>query len=322
MDQNTPDVQSKEPLKKGNVTKILNQISILGLFAVAGIIVLMLTGALVANRGLIVALAVFGFICLGSILATPWVRYLERGKYKTLSWVFVGFIILCVLLWIIGTFVVNTLIIRINANTATESFAYGVVQFLRITLVITLQFITANFISTNVIRYGKRMIVFQGIAYASYAYADLYLSMLACCFVIKNVGGKAELYKVPAITDFVFARLAWTLLILALVWIIVANTIVNNTNKNGELRRNDRLDRNGRPVRRGITSRVIGRIIDREDRMDEDEALDASNNQPASQAAESNDTSAKLAKLKEMYDQGLLTKEEYDAKRQKLVDEL
>ena len=314
----------------GKVSKLLTQISILGLFAIAGVITLIITGALgkaADNRGLILGLALFGFVCLGSLLALPWVRYLERGKYKVLSWVFTGFVILCVLLWIIASFVVNGLINRIIAETITERYGANTIIFVQIVLIITLQFVAANFIASNVLRYGKKMIAFQAIAYFSYVYIDLWLSCLLSIFVLQNKDGKYDLVFNGGLKNFVFTRWVWTLAIIALVWVIVSNSIISNTNKNGDLRRTGyEYDRYGRRRRRSLSGRLLGSMIDRLERQNEDEEIDAENEAAKeadkAKAEDKNDAQSKLAKLKEMYDSGLLTKEEYDEKRQKIVDEL
>lgn len=318
----------EEKIKPGKVSKLLMQISILGLFAVAGVIVLLITGALgraADNRGLILALAIFGFICLGALLALPWVRYLERGKYKIVSWIFTGFVIFCVLLWIIASFVVNGLINRVIAKTITDTYGYNTIIFVRIVLIITLQFVAANFIAGNVLRYGKKMVVFQGIAYFSYAYIDMWLSCLLSIFVLGKKNGEYTLTYSEGLSDFVFTRWVWTLALVALVWVIVSNTIISNTNKNGDLRRTGYdYDRYGNRRRRSLSGRLLGAMVDKLERQGEDEEIDAENESTKSEAknAEKGDAKEKLAKLKEMYDQGLLTKEEYDAKRQKIVDEL
>ena len=316
----------EEKIKPGKVSKLLMQTAILGLFAVAGVIVLLITGSLgkaADNRGLILALAIFGFICLGSLLALPWVRYLERGKYKILSWVFTGFVILCVLLWIIASFVVNGLINKIINETITDRYGFNTIIFVRIVLIITLQFVAANFIAGNILRYGKKMIVFQGIAYFSYVYIDIWLSCLLSIFVLSSKDGKYELTYSAGLSDFVFTRWVWTLALVALVWVIVSNTIISNTNKNGDLRRTGyEYDRYGRRRRRSLSGRLLGAMVDKLERQGEDEEIDAENEEAKKPVPEANDAKAKLAKLKEMYDQGLLTKEEYDEKRQKIVDEL
>lgn len=318
----------EEKIKPGKISKLLMQIAILGLFAVAGVIVLLITGALgraADNRGLILALAIFGFICLGALLALPWVRYLERGKYKIVSWIFTGFVIFCVLLWIIASFVVNGLINRVIAETITDAYGYNTVIFVRIVLIITLQFVAANFIAGNVLRYGKKMVVFQGIAYFSYVYIDMWLSCLLSIFVLGKKNGEYTLTYSEGLSDFVFTRWVWTLAVVALVWVIVSNTIISNTNKNGDLRRTGyEYDRYGNRRRRSLSGRLLGAMVDKLERQGEDEEIDAENESTKSEAknAEKGDAKEKLAKLKEMYDQGLLTKEEYDAKRQKIVDEL
>ena len=317
--------EKKDLIKSGKVTKFLTQTSILGLFAVAGVIVLLITGALGTvgqNRGLILFLALFGFICLASILATPWVRNLERDKHKILSWIFVGFLALCLILWFIASFVVNGLINRVVAGTITDAYAFNTIVFVRIVLIITLQFVAANFIASNVLRYGKKMIAFQGVAYFSYVYIDLWLSGLMSMVMLTKDGGKYELGINGGLKEIVLARWAWTLAIIALVWVIVSNTIINSTNKNGELRANAGYDRYGRPRRRGLSNRILGSLIDRAQRQYEDEELEEAEKAQKEEATKKDDAQTKLAKLKEMYEQGLLTKEEYDEKRQKLIDEI
>ena len=82
-----------EKQKIDNIYKLVQTVAIVGVFVVVGILVLGFTGVLTLSSGLFVTAGVIGVICGCCLLASPWVRRIERNEFKVLSWVFIGLII-------------------------------------------------------------------------------------------------------------------------------------------------------------------------------------------------------------------------------------
>ncbi len=305
------------PNKKGKWTRILSSGGVVGLFASVGLIVLAVTSPLSFSPGVLCAVAVIACLCIGCALATPWVNYLETKQHVKLSWIFLGFVIGCTLLWVVSCFVVLAMYNRIKANGGMESIV-GLMWFIRIALVITFQFITSTFIASNIIKYGKKMIAFQVIAYISNLFVDVYFTMAA--FALNFNLAKKTITFNTSIAEALISPTMLTLIALALAYVLLSNSIIKRINgeTTGSYNRNNRRNR-------GSRSTLGGMLMDS---VVENLAADAELGQQATQPKtapkekKTNNVADKLTQLKEMYDQQLITKEEYEQKRADILKDL
>ncbi|MCQ2382941.1 MAG: SHOCT domain-containing protein, partial [Clostridia bacterium] len=176
----------------------------------------------------------------------------------------------------------------------------GIIQLVRITLVISFQVIIASFIGKFIIKYHAKYIPFQVIAYMSKLFLDFYLSTMLFGIQI----GTDEITFSSNISNLLFHnRVILGFLILSVVYLGVAYGVINEARK--------------RRVRNSILAknRKLNKDIGLMDLDDEDE--EDLKNAPAA-----NDAEAQLEKIKSMFDKGLITKEEYDAKRQTIIDKM
>ncbi len=279
--------------KKFNLFKLLQNVAVIGLFLVVGLGVLFGTNLLPRTSYSIEFTIITGLLLLGILIVLPWAKYLEQKEYKIVSLVFLIATAICVVLWEIST-------ILIFSAYRSQSINLGLIQLIRITLIISLQVVIASIIGKFIIKYSAKYIPFQAIAYLSMLYIDFYLSTMLCGIIIKT----GEINFSTAIRDLLFFnRVTLAFLILSIVYLGVAYGVINDARK--------------RRVRNTILAknRKLNKDIGLMDLDDEDE-------EDLKNAPIANDAEAQLEKIKNMFDKGLITKEEYDAKRQAIIDKM
>ncbi len=278
--------------KKFNLFKLLQNIALIGLFLVIGFgTMFFLTSR---NSVTIELTLILGFALVGVLLVLPWAKYLEQKEYKIVSLIFLIATAICVVLWEISTII-------IFAAYRSNNFNTGILQFIRITLVISLQIAIASFIGRFIIKYRAKYIPFQVIAYLSLVYIDFYVSTMLFGITISS----GEINYSETVKNLLFFNpIVRNLLILALVYLSVTLGVISGARK--------------RRVRNAIlgSKRKLNQDIGLIDLDDEEET-------PVNQITETKpDAEAQLEKLKNMLDKGLITQSEYDAKRQTIIDNM
>lgn len=271
---------------------IIQTISIVGLFLAVGLIALATTDVLHMSTGLIQFVGIIAVICLCGLMSLVWARNLERGKQKIVSIVFLSIIGAVCLLWVIAICVVMGLIRK--GDAATDKELVNSLRFIKIVLIISVQFICGTTIGSVITRYGKSMIVFQVIMYISNIVVDLYVSCWLFLFKINN--GEVSFATESGLFTILTSKGMITIAVLAIVYVSLSNSII----KRVELKRQKYQIEN------------YGDKIDKK----EAEQQEQSNVQPVK------DNKQKLVELKSMLDDGLITQEEYDEKRKKLLEEM
>lgn len=271
---------------------IIQTISIVGLFLAVGLIVLATTDVLHMSTGLIQFVGIIAVICLCGLMSLVWARNLERGKQKIVSIVFLSIIGAVCLLWVIAICVVMGLIRK--GDAATDKELVNSLRFIKIVLIISVQFICGTTIGSVITRYGKSMIVFQVIMYISNIVVDLYVSCWLFLFKINN--GEVSFATESGLFTILTSKGMITIAVLAIVYVSLSNSII----KRVELKRQKYQIEN------------YGDKIDKKEAEQQEQA----NAQPVK------DNKQKLVELKSMLDDGLITQEEYDEKRKKLLEEM
>jgi hypothetical protein len=278
-----------EKTKKFNLFKLLQNAAVVGLFLVVGLGTLFATGILTRTITSLEITIMIGLLLVGLLMVLPWAKYLEQKEYKIVSLIFLIATAVCVVLWEICTLVICSAIRNDNGNNI-------ILHFIRITLLISFQVVVASFIGKFVIKYRAKYIPFQAITYLSMLYIDFWLSTL-----LFGVSINAGLKITHSVMDILINRVTISLLVLSIVYLGVAIGTISNARK--------RSVRNSILARNRMVNRDIG-IMD----LNDDEIETNKNNQ--------NDAEAQLEKIKSMFDKGLITKEEYDAKRQSIIDKM
>lgn len=273
---------------------IIQTISIVGLFLAVGLIVLSATETLHISTGLVQFIGIIAVICLCGLMSLVWARNLERDKQKVVSIVFLSIIGVVCLLWIIAICVSMNLYRKSINETITETELVNGLRFIKVVLIISVQFICGTTIGSVITRYGKSMIVFQVIMYISNLIVDLYVSFW---FALIKINADGVAFNTGSkLFEFLTAKGVITVAVLALVYVMLSNTIL----KRIEIKRQkyqienygDKIDEKGTP------------------------SQTQTNVQPVK------DNKQKLIELKSMLDEGLITQEEYDEKRKKLLEDM
>lgn len=290
----------------GKLYRLVNNVSIVGLFLAVTLIILMVMKTIPWSSGMVGLVLAIAIICFCLILALPWVRKLENKEFKVLSYVFLGLVALCCILWVIADIVVIkefNAIKSISDSDPTDAeqgkFIKGLIyslKYLKTTLFITIQFSVASFVATSITKFRKTMIPFQAITYTAYAVCDFWISGIMMSVKInsnldfsKNVEFGDVFSANSGFLKFLVSRVMITILVVAIAYVIIAGVV----NKKQEARR--------------VSNAT-------EDLAFSGEEKNVVHEQDV-QANHVESAEDKLMSLKKMLDNGLITQEEYDEKK-------
>ncbi|MBQ8451794.1 MAG: SHOCT domain-containing protein [Clostridia bacterium] len=238
--------------------------------------------------GLIISMII---ICASLITMLSWIRRYEDGNMKKLSLVFIIFIATVAILWLVCVWIVVGLI-----TNKPEDASPGILLFIQIVLVLSVQLLISSFIGDVVVKYRKQYIPFQAVTYASFGYFDFYLTYLLLCVKIDPLAKSGEVFSIRQGISLLGNRWAITFLVLAIAFMIVASAV--------------------------IRTREVKRIRQNAGVLDgENESVQVVVEEPKN--VENKETAQdKLAKLKDLHDKNLITDEEYETKRAEVLKDL
>ena len=268
----------------GKLYRTLVSIAIGGIFLAAGIVVLGVTGIFTLSAFLFGIVGMIGILCLGLVSILPWIRRIEKGEFKKVSIAFICVIGACALLWI----VCDWLLVAIFKNP-TDSSAIALLWFVKIAVILSLQLMVADIIATFRLKYGNSFLPFQIITYLSYAFIDFYLTFMLLCIIIK--GNNVELSPAFAALG---SQAMITLVVLAVVYAIISSSIIKHVE--GRRIRNMSEDYHTVTIKEEVEEQQAQEEIVKEESTEE-----------------------KLAKIKKLYEQELITQEEYEQKKSDLL---
>lgn len=269
----------------GKLYKILASISMVGIFLAAGILVLAGTGVFKISAGVFGTVAMIGILCLALVSMLPWVRRFENGEYKKIAIAFMAVISTCAVLWIVSDWLIVAMVNNLNAGVA-------LLWFVKIAIILSLQLMVADVVAVMLLRFGKSYLPFQIITYLSYLFIDFYVTFLLCCIMIN--GGDIKLS--PAFGVF-GSKAMISLIVLAVVYAVISSSILRFVQQ--------------RRFRNMVNDYNEGKF----DKVD-DNAEEPVKEEPKETTEE------KLEKIKKLYEQELITKEEYEAKKTEIIKDL
>lgn len=305
----------KQKSQGGKIYKIINNVSIVGLFLAVTLFVLMIMGTIGWSSEMVGFVLAIAILCFSMILALPWVRKLEQGEFKVLSNVFLGLVTVCCILWITADVVIikeYKTIKYMSSVQATDDenrrFLKGLLgslNYLKATLFITIQFSVASFIATSITKLRNSMIPFQAITYSAYGFCDFWISGILLSLRIKS---NIDFSDDVAVNDifstnqgllkFLVSRTVITILVIAIAYVIISAAIM----KRQEAKR----------INNATEDLVYG---DKKDAVLEQ-------NTEAEPQKYVETPEEKLASLKKMLDNNLITKEEYDKKKSEILKDM
>lgn len=224
-------------------------------------------------------------VCFACLYALPWARKFEKNENKKLSLIFMSLIAVCAVLWM------ACLIVVIGCITSDKEPGMFLFNLIRISLVLSIQMLVSSTIASTILKYKNSMIPFQVITYLSHVYIDFFVTT-----IIVSINSK---FDTNSIVPFLFTK--WPLIILALscAYVFISNIIIKKTDK----RKMTEVayasgDVNYNP------NQVVG---------DGFGGVQETTTQLS--------PTVKLEKLKDMYEKELITKEEYEKKKEEILKE-
>ena len=277
--------------------RTISMAAILGSFVIAGLLVLAITKVFAMNSTIFGLLGTLGFLCIGCLLILPWIKKLEKGEFKKTSIVFLCFAIVCVLLWIISLWMGVGIYNKIRDGVGSDKELFKTLNFVKGTLIVSLQFMVVSVVATCATRYQKTLLLFQGVTYLSYAYLDFYFTFFLACVQINSATSKISLSDS---VSFLGNRFVITILILAVVYVIIANAIM----KRVEMRK---------------SQNAMEEMYKMSSHIDEykEKINSVTQTQPQEKTVEE-----RLAELKNMLEKELITKEEYEKKKEEILKDI
>lgn len=256
-------------------------------------------------NGIIFSIGVIG---AGGLVALPWVRVLEsfnEKPYRITAIVFLAVVGVCIILWIVCVWQIIGLVEN-GLEGATDEMLEGVLDSLnviRISLIISLQFIAASYIAKNIIKYGKTLLPYQVMAGASQLYIDFYLVLILTAMTITVDGSVWFSDSAILLTNMWVHALLFIFIVLS----IFPNVVFKRTDKRNLLdARNS--SQNNSVVQYDNATRVA--------------VVNNNVNNANADNADSAPIDEKLRKLKDLLDKGLITQEEYDKKREDILNSI
>ena len=289
--------EMKETMPKTRLQSILTSITFVTLFLAIALLIVFLTGIIGRSAELLLAVGILFIISIATVLAKPWAVNLEKKESKKISIVFLSLVGACTVLWLITAFMIYDIYKKIFGGSDASTFVTQF-KFIRVSLFITIQFAIANLVTTTMLKCKRSLIIFQTVMYASNLYLDFYLSYLIWCFSINAKDG----FVIASHANFLINPIVITILIIALVYTLCSSAILKRF-----LRK-----RNGG---------IIGSIAETYDET-LTQKQDTEKNAANKTQTETATPEERLAKLKEMYDKEIITKEEYEAKRKDIIDKM
>lgn len=274
--------------KAFNVYSLITSLAIVVLFVAVGLIVLGFRGVFHFNSGILLTIITMFIVSGAALLALPWVRRLQKKQNIIVCWVFVGLLVLCAIFWLICAFLIVAKFKVLNEIEAKD--VVGTINFVKFTLIYTMQYAIASLIANNIIKFRTRMIPFQVILYLSNLFVDVYVTIILCCI---NFNADTFISINTAPLYWLINPIVSTLFMLAFIYMIIANAIAKR-----------------------IERRRIQYARDEDEMPDE---MFGGRSKPKNQTKSAQE---KLTELKTMLDQNLITQEEFDKKKEEILKEM
>ena len=280
--------QNQEPQSK--LYKIVHNISIFGTFTAIGVIVLAIFGLIKLSTFLFGFTATVVLISVACLMILPWLKIFEKGQHKKTAIVFMCFVIVCTILWLVCLYLGIYIYEGIKAETANKNTLLNTLNLIKITLIISLQFIVASLVASTIIKYKKQMLLFQIITYISNLFFDLYLTCFLLCITISSEKGLIISENI----SFLFNKVVLALFALSIIYMALSSKIMQN-----------------------VEAKRFKNAID-----ENYDIYGAQINKPENNEESPNSAESRLEKLKTMLDKKLITQEEFDEKRKEIIKDL
>ncbi|MCH5163166.1 MAG: SHOCT domain-containing protein [Clostridiales bacterium] len=260
-------------------------------------------------------------LCAGGGMMLPWITQYDRDKrkaqkgeavpawHKIMVFAFWGLIGVCVVLWIISVFVVGDGILTFVQAVSGEDKSpldptlLKAYTMLRVSIIVTLQVAVGSVIGASTMRYGNKYLMLRVVMYVAALYLDIWLSWFVGGVTINGLTSRTF----PPISN----TFLWVLAVMMLVALIAAGAIFGSQARRKEIELFMKGDMEA------LTDGDVDLIDAQANRKTAEPAPS-----PQQSAPVEKDPEQQLAKIKDLLDKGIITEEEYAAKRKDIIDKM
>ena len=254
--------------------------------------------------GIIISIGVVG---IGGFVALPWVRVFENLKdkrYRITAITFLAVVGVCVVLWIVCVWLIIGLVEK-GISGASEEILDDLLDSLnliRISIIISMQFVVASYVAKNIIKYNKTLLPYQIIAGVAQLYIDFYFCLILTAITITTEG-----VELSSTAIFLTNKLVHALFAIFVIVSIFPGIVFRRVDKRRLLE-----------ARASAQNKAPGEYYS----VTTDVAADGENGTDSAKTEDSDSADEKLKKIKSLLDQGLITQEEYDKKREDILNSI
>ena len=253
-------------------------------------------------------------IVAGGSLCLPWITELSREErrkakgenipkwHKWVAFAFFGLIGVTTIFWIVSVFTLGDAIQNLidDADTLIDPKAFTP---LRVSVILTIQVLLGSVIAVSTLRFGKKYLGLRIVMYVTLAYLDFWLSWVVGSITVNKLNNSE-------VTP-IFQTIWWVIAVLSAVGLGAAAGIFGAQARRKEIEL----------IIKGDTKNLTEGDVDLLDAQTTSSVYTDSpkpvDNTPAGKTPEE-----QLAKIKDLLDKGIITEEEYQRKRQDIIDKM
>ena len=277
---------------KTKLQKIFSTISITSLFVVVGLVVLMIGGTIKSSRFMWDLVLIVGIVSFSCVSCLSVARYVEDKEKRIPAFIVIGLTGLTCILWIIALFVGQGFIDKIRGGTAEGANLVHTWNFIKIVIFITVQTAFANLIVTYLFWFKNRLIPFQVVMYLSNGIVDLWLSLVLLS------SGFSEESGAYANLPWLYSREVITILVISFMYMMISTML----------------------IRRFFRRKVVVTTQGYDPRMDLE--VEVEDDVASKKEEEKPSVEERIKKLDNLKAGGLITEEEYNAKKAKILEDI
>lgn len=279
--------QNKNLEEQSKLYRLVSNISIFGVFIAVGLLVLGIFKIFTMNTFMFGVISTIAIISISCLLILPWIRIFEKGEQKKVAIIFMIFVLVCTVLWLISVYMGIGIYQKAKAGTDGKSSLINTLRFVKITLIVSLQFLMSSLIASTVIKYRNKMVIFQGITYLSNVFFDFYVTCFLLCLSISSDKGLEISEKIK----FLGNKFIVVMFILSIIYMAISSKVMQS-----------------------VEERRFKHVVEDNYNIDGTARIE--------KPEQNNSLEEKLEALKNMFDKNLISQEDYDKKREEILKDM
>ncbi len=286
--------QNNNPEPHSKFYQVINNIAIFGSFIAVTLFILGIFKIIHMTSFIFGITATIALISVGCLMILPWLRNYQKGISKKTSMIFMVLVATCTILWLICVYMGISLFNNSKTESVSVPELLNTLNFVKITLIVSLQFMLASLIANTIIKYRKNLIGLQIITYISNLFFDLYVTCFLLCIKISTEKG----LEISNSISFLTNKLVVVLFLISIIYMLISSKILKT-----------------------VDEKRIRFAIEEEYNLDGTKKESKTPNS-ISTTIETTTIEERLASLQSMFDKNLITKEEFEEKRKEILKDL